>query len=98
MALFKSSYSYMKIISLLNVMEKIINDSFTLFLFSILKLLCPIFCTFIIFSLINVCVSLCEESHLRSTVYEFTLNKLRLDLTFFYFSSQLCFKLLYYIC
>ena len=40
MAKFKLSYNYMKIISLQNVMEKLINDIITLFLFNILKLLC----------------------------------------------------------
>ena len=43
MAIFKLSYNYMKIISLQNVMEKIINDIITLFLFNILKLLCSYF-------------------------------------------------------
>ena len=38
-AKFKLSYNYMKIISLQNVMEKLINDIITLFLFNILKLL-----------------------------------------------------------
>ena len=40
MAKFKLSYNYMKIISLQNVMEKLINDIITFFLFNILKLLC----------------------------------------------------------
>ena len=80
----------MKMILLKNVMEKTINDSITLFLFNILKLLCPNFCTFIL-SYINVCIGLCDESHLRVTAKTFTLDKLRLDLTFFYFSSHLCF-------
>ena len=39
MAKFKLSCNYMKIISLKNVMEKIINDIITVFLFNILKLL-----------------------------------------------------------
>ena len=38
-AKFKLSYNNVKIISLQNVMEKIINDIITLFLFNILKLL-----------------------------------------------------------
>ena len=38
-AIFKLSNNYMKVISLQNVMEKIINDIITLFLFNILKLL-----------------------------------------------------------
>ena len=42
-AKFKLSYRYMKMISLQNVMEKIINDIITLFLFNILKLLCSNF-------------------------------------------------------
>ena len=73
MAIFKSLYNYMKIMSLQNVMGKLIND-ITLFLFNILKLLCPNFCTFILFSYINVCIELCVESHLRATVYTFTLD------------------------
>ena len=43
MAIFKLSYNYMKMISLQNVMEKIMNNIFTLFLFKILKLLCSYF-------------------------------------------------------
>ena len=39
MAKFKLSYNYKKMISLQNVIEKIINDIITLFLFNILKLL-----------------------------------------------------------
>ena len=42
-AKFKLLYSSMKMISLQNCMEKIINDIITLFLFNILKLLCSIF-------------------------------------------------------
>ena len=41
MAVFKSTFNYMKKISLKNLRKKIINDSITLFLFNILKLLCP---------------------------------------------------------
>ena len=62
----------MKMISLQNVIEKIINDIITLFLFNILKLLCSYFCTFILFSYINVCIEWYGESHLRATVYDFT--------------------------
>ena len=36
-AIFKLSYNYMKITSLQNVVEKIINDSITLFMYNILK-------------------------------------------------------------
>ena len=43
MAIFKLSYNYIKMISLQNVMEKIMNDIITLFLFNILKLLCSFF-------------------------------------------------------
>ena len=43
MAIFKLSYNYMKMISLQNVMGKILNDSIILFLFKILKLLCSNF-------------------------------------------------------
>ena len=88
-AIFKLSYNYMKMISLQNVMEKIINDIITLYLFNILKLLCFYFCTFILFSYINVCIEWFGESHLRATVCKFVL-----DLTFFYFSSYLCFHVL----
>ena len=42
MAIFKLLYNYMKMISLQNFMEKMIND-ITLFLFNILKLLCSYF-------------------------------------------------------
>ena len=45
MAIFKLSNNYIQMISLQNVMEKIIIESITLFLFNILKLLCSIFCT-----------------------------------------------------
>ena len=74
MAIFKLSYNYMKMISLQYVMEKIINDIITLFLFNILKLLCSCFCTFILFSYIHVCIEWFGESHLRATVhvYNFT--------------------------
>ena len=50
------SCKFMKMLSLPNVMEKIINDSITLYLFNILKLLCLIFSTFILLSYINVCI------------------------------------------
>ena len=43
MAIFKLSYNYLKMISLQNVMEKIINDIITLFLFNIIKILCCYF-------------------------------------------------------
>ena len=59
-------------ISLQNVVEKIIYDIITLFLFNILKRLRNIFCTFILFSYINVCIEWFGESHLRATVYNFT--------------------------
>ena len=72
MAIFKLSYNYMKMIYLQNVMEKIINDIITLFLFNILKLLCCYFSTFILFSYINVCIEWFGESHLRATVYKLT--------------------------
>ena len=72
MAKFKLPYNYMKIISLQNVMEKIINDIITLFLFNILKLLRSYFCTFNLFSYINVCIKWFGESYLRATVYKFT--------------------------
>ena len=42
-AKFKLLYNYMKIISLQNISEKIINDIIALFLFNILKLLCSYF-------------------------------------------------------
>ena len=50
---------------------EIMNDIITVFLFSILKLLCSYFCTFILFSYINVCIEWFGESHLRATVYKF---------------------------
>ena len=37
----------------------------------------PIFGIFILFSYINVCIELCGESHLRATVYRFTLDWLK---------------------
>ena len=43
MAKFKLLYNYMKMISLQNIFEKIINDIIALFLFNILKLLCSYF-------------------------------------------------------
>ena len=70
--IFKLSYNYMKMISLQNVMEKIINDIITLFLFNILNNCAPIFCTFILLSYINVCIELFGGSHLRATVHRFT--------------------------
>ena len=73
-AIFKSFYNYMKMISLQNNMEKIINDSNTLFLFNVLKLLCSNCCTFILFSYIKVYIELCSESHVRATVYKLTLD------------------------
>ena len=42
-AIFKLSYNYMQMISLQNIMEKIIHDVMTLFLFNILKLLFSLF-------------------------------------------------------
>ena len=54
-AIFKLSYNYMKLISLQNVMGKILNDSIILFLFNILKLLCSNFFLHL-FSYINVCI------------------------------------------
>ena len=61
-------------ISLQYVMEKIKNGSITLFLFNILKLLCSNLGTFTLFPYINVCIELFGESHLRETVYKFTLD------------------------
>ena len=43
MAIFKLSYNYMKMISLQNYKEKIINDIIILFLFNILKLIVLLF-------------------------------------------------------
>ena len=51
-------------VSLQNVMEKMIKDIITLFLFNIPNLFCSYFCAFIIFSYINVCIELFGESHL----------------------------------
>ena len=75
MAIFKLLYKYMKMISLQNVMGKIINDIITLFLFNILKLLCSYFCAFNLFSYLNVCIEWFGESHLRATVYKFTRTR-----------------------
>ena len=49
-------------------MEKIKDDSITLFLFNILKLLCFNFLYIYLFSYINVCIELFGLSHLRATV------------------------------
>ena len=72
MATFKLSNDYMKMISLQNVMEKIINDIITLFLLNILKLLCSN-CLYIYLIFLHQrlylmvwCVAF------ESTVYEFT--------------------------
>ena len=72
-------------------MKKVINDSVTLFLFNILKLLCSNFLYIYVISYINVTFELCGGSHLRATVYKFNI---RMDLTLLYFSPYLCF--LYY--
>ena len=72
MAKFKLLYNYMKMISLQNIFEKIINDIIALFLFNILKRLCSYFCTLSLISYINVCIEWFGESHLRATVYKFT--------------------------
>ena len=64
-----------------NDMEKIINGIITWFLFNILKLLCSYFCTFILFSYINVCIEWFDESHLRETVYN--LRKIGLNIFLF---------------
>ena len=92
-AIFKLSYSYMKVISLKNVMEKIINDIITLFLFNILKLLWPNFVHLSYFptstSVLNGLVS-----HIWEQLY-INLRKIRFNI--FYFSSYLCFILLYFM-
>ena len=69
-------------ISLQNVMEKIINDIITLFLFNILKLLCSYFLYIYLFFLhqryvlnglvSHICIEWFGESHLRATVYNFS--------------------------
>ena len=64
----------MNINSLQNIIKKLINDSITLFLFNILKLLCSNFCTFILVSYINVWIEFCVDAHLRTSVYTFTLD------------------------
>ena len=91
---FKLPYNYSKMISLQNVMGKIINDIITFFLFNILKLLCS-----------NCFVHLSyfptSTSVLNGLVRPFESNctwiYIKLDLTFFYFSSYLCFTLLYFM-
>ena len=70
-AIFKLSYYYMNMVSLQNVMEKLINDSFTSFPFKILKL---IFVQISYFPTSTSVFLLCGESHLSATVYKFTLN------------------------
>ena len=35
------------------------------------------FCIFILFFYLNVCIEFCDESHLRATLYTFTLGKRR---------------------
>ena len=35
-----------------------------------------LFCTFILFSYIHVCIELCGESHMEATVYKFTLDSI----------------------
>ena len=86
----------MKMISLQNVIEKIINDIITLFLFNILKLLCSYFFTFILFSYINVCIEWFGESHLRANVYNFTLDLIKhfpiLVLTYVLYSCISCLR------
>ena len=77
MAKFKLSYNYIKIISLQNVMEKLINDIITLFLFKISSYCAPNFCTFILISYTNVCIEWFCESHLRATVYKFTYDGIK---------------------
>ena len=71
-AKFKLLYNDMKMISLQNIFEKIINDIIALFLFNILKLLCSFFCTLTLIFFINVRIEWFGESHLRATVYKFT--------------------------
>ena len=57
-----------------HVKEKLMNDRSSLFLFKTLKLVCSNICVFILLSYINVCIELRRESHLRTTVYTFTLD------------------------
>ena len=96
MAIFKLSYNYMKMISLQNVMGKIINDIITLFLFNILKLLCSHFCIFILFSYINVCIEWFGESHLRAAVYKLTESWIKhfsfLVHTYAFYSCTSCLR------
>ena len=80
-------YMYMDMISLKNVMENPLNDSITLFLYTILKLLCSDLCTFILFSYTNVWIELCGEPQMKTTVYEFMLARLDWSSTFLYFRS-----------
>ena len=72
-AKFKLPYNYTKMISLQNVIGKIINDIITLFLFNILKLLCSN--CFVHLSYFPTSTSVLNgfgASHLRATVYEYT--------------------------
>ena len=59
----------MKMITLQNVMEKIIYEIITLILFNILKLLCSYLFTFVLFSYINVCIELFGKSNLYFMSY-----------------------------
>ena len=72
-------------------MGKLINDSITLLLCKILKLVCSKFCTFILFSFIIVCIELCGETQLK-TVYKFTLDWIE---PFTFLFNTYIFKFLY---
>ena len=63
-------YNYMKMISLQNAIEKIINEIITLFSLIFQSYCAPMFCTLILFSYINVCILLFGKSHLKATVYK----------------------------
>ena len=70
MAIFKLSYNYMKMISLQNIMEKIIiNDSITSILFNILKLLSSIFFVHLSYFPTRTSVLNCVVSHIWGQLF-----------------------------
>ena len=71
-AILKSSYYYMDIISLQNFMEKVIYEFFVLFMCKSFKLIIytRIIVQYRIFLHQRVCIEFCGELHLRTTVYK----------------------------
>ena len=85
-AIFKLSYSYM--ISVQTVMEKIINDSITLFLYNILKLLCSNFLYIYLIFLYQRQYRIVWWNTFESNCIKIYV---RLNLKLFYLSAYLCF-------